>query len=77
MDTALARLRAKTDRELGILVDRQLHRSVSLPGAAPTRCGEGLPERQGSAHRCRYTHRRNVRASKIRCRKFVRRSNFP
>jgi hypothetical protein len=30
MDTALARLRAKTDRELGILVDRQLHRSREL-----------------------------------------------
>jgi hypothetical protein len=30
MDTALARLRAKTDRELGILVDRQLHHSRDL-----------------------------------------------
>jgi hypothetical protein len=32
MDTALARLRAKTDRELGILVDKQLHRSRELVG---------------------------------------------
>jgi hypothetical protein len=32
MNTALARLRAKTDRELGILVDRQLHRSRELVG---------------------------------------------
>ena len=32
MDNALARLRAKTDRELGILVDRQLHRSRELVG---------------------------------------------
>ena len=32
MDTALARLRAKTDRELGILVARQLHRSRELVG---------------------------------------------
>src|ERR1035441_5637092 len=30
METALARLRAKTDRELGILVARQLHRSRKL-----------------------------------------------
>ena len=32
METALARLRAKTDRELGILVARQLHRSRELAG---------------------------------------------
>ena len=30
METALARLRAKTDRELGILVARQLRRSRKL-----------------------------------------------
>jgi hypothetical protein len=30
MDTALARLRAKTDQELGVLVARQLHRSRRL-----------------------------------------------
>jgi hypothetical protein len=30
METALERLRAKTDRELGILVDRQLRRSREL-----------------------------------------------
>jgi hypothetical protein len=30
METALARLRAKTDQELGILVARQLHRSRKL-----------------------------------------------
>ena len=32
MKTALARLRAKTDRELSILVARQLHRSRKLAG---------------------------------------------
>ena len=32
METALARLRAKTDRELGILVARQLHRARKLAG---------------------------------------------
>jgi len=32
METALARLRAKTDRELSILVARQLHRSRKLAG---------------------------------------------
>jgi len=30
METALARLRAKTDRELGVLIARQLHRSRKL-----------------------------------------------
>jgi len=32
METALRRLRAKTDKELGVLVDRQLHRSRELAG---------------------------------------------
>ncbi len=32
METALARLRAKTDRELGILVVKQLHRARKYAG---------------------------------------------
>jgi hypothetical protein len=32
METALARLRAKTDQELRILIARQLHRSRKLAG---------------------------------------------
>ena len=32
METALARLRAKTDQQLCILIARQLHRSRSLAG---------------------------------------------
>ena len=32
METALARLRAKTDQELCILIARQLHRSRKLAG---------------------------------------------
>jgi len=31
----LARLRAKTDRELGILVVKQLHRARNCAGTAP------------------------------------------
>jgi hypothetical protein len=37
MKTALARLRAKTDQELGILVARQLNRSRELAGGGAYR----------------------------------------
>jgi hypothetical protein len=37
METALARLRAKTDQQLGILVERQLQRSRKLAGRGANR----------------------------------------